>query len=142
MDLFDNALEERFGDYAPLAARMRPRTLDEIVGQRHLLAPGRALRALIESGELSSAVVWGPAGTGKTTLANVIATSVEAHFEPMSAVAAGVADVRKAVDQARDRLGQTGRRTVLFLDEIHRFNKAQQDVLLSLIHISEPTRPY
>jgi putative ATPase len=133
VDLFDNALEERFGDYAPLAARMRPRTLDEIVGQRHLLAPGRSLRALIESGELSSAVVWGPAGTGKTTLAHVIATSVDAHFEPMSAVAAGVADVRKAVDQARDRLGQTGRRTVLFLDEIHRFNKAQQDVLLPAV---------
>ncbi|MGH2786849.1 MAG: replication-associated recombination protein A [Actinomycetota bacterium] len=133
MDLFENSLEDRFGDYAPLAARMRPRTLDEIVGQEHLLGPRRALRALIESGELSSIVLWGAAGTGKTTLAHVIARSTDAHFEPMSAVAAGVADVRKHIQSARDRLAQGGRRTVLFLDEIHRFNKAQQDALLPAV---------
>jgi putative ATPase len=133
MDLFENSLEDRFGDYAPLAARMRPRTLDEIVGQEHLLGPRRALRALIESGELSSIVLWGAAGTGKTTLAHVIALSTDAHFEPMSAVAAGVADVRKQIQSARDRLAQRGRRTVLFLDEIHRFNKAQQDALLPAV---------
>jgi putative ATPase len=133
MDLFDNALEERFADYAPLAARMRPRTVDEVVGQEHLLAPGRGLRSLIESGDISSVVLWGPAGTGKTTLAHVIASSTEAHFEPMSAVAAGVADVRKVIQAARDRLGQQGQRTVLFLDEIHRFNKAQQDALLPAV---------
>ncbi|HWC14943.1 MAG TPA: replication-associated recombination protein A [Actinomycetota bacterium] len=133
MDLFDNALEERFDDYAPLAARMRPRDLDEIVGQQHVLGPGRALRALISSGDLSSIVLWGPAGTGKTTLAHVIARSTDAHFEPMSAVASGVADVRKAIEAARDRLAQQGTRTVLFLDEIHRFNKAQQDALLPAV---------
>ena len=133
MDLFSNALEERFDEYAPLAARMRPRTLDEVVGQQHVLGPRRALRSLIESGSLSSIVVWGPAGTGKTTLAYVIAATTEAHFEPMSAVTAGVADVRKAIAGAKDRLAQQGRRTVLFLDEIHRFNKAQQDALLPAV---------
>jgi putative ATPase len=133
VDLFENALEERFAEYAPLAARMRPRALDEVVGQRHLLAPGRALRALVESGELSSIVLWGPAGSGKTTLANVIAATTSAFFEPMSAVSAGVADVRKAIERARERLGQQGQRTVLFLDEIHRFNKAQQDALLPAV---------
>lgn len=133
MDLFENALEERFDEYAPLAARMRPRTLDEVVGQDHLLGQGRALGSLIRSGELSSIVLWGPAGTGKTTLAHVIAASTSAHFEPMSAVTAGVADVRKVIEAARDRLAQQGRRTVLFLDEIHRFNKAQQDALLPAV---------
>jgi putative ATPase len=133
MDLFDNALEERFADYAPLAARMRPRSLDEVVGQSHLLGPRRALRKLIEAGDLSSIVLWGPAGTGKTTLAHVIAESTSAHFEPMSAVTAGVADARKAIQAARDRLAQQGHRTVLFLDEIHRFNKSQQDVLLPAV---------
>ncbi|HET7483004.1 MAG TPA: replication-associated recombination protein A [Actinomycetota bacterium] len=133
MDLFDNALQERFDEYAPLAARMRPRTLDEVVGQKHVLGPGRALRSLIESGELSSIVLWGPAGSGKTTLAHVIARTTRAHFEPMSAVTSGVADVRKAIEAAKDRLAQQGDRTVLFLDEIHRFNKAQQDALLPAV---------
>lgn len=133
VDLFDNALEERFDEYAPLAARMRPRTLDEVVGQKHILGEGRALRALISSGDLSSIVLWGPAGTGKTTLANVIARSTEAHFEPMSAVTSGVADVRKAIEAARNRLAQQATRTVLFLDEIHRFNKSQQDALLPAV---------
>ena len=133
MDLFENALEERFDEYAPLAARMRPRTLDEVVGQDHILAPGRALRTLIEAGEPSSIVLWGPAGSGKTTLANVMARVTEAHFEPRSAVTAGVADVRKVIDAAKDRLAQQGRRTLLFLDEIHRFNKAQQDALLPAV---------
>ena len=133
MDLFDNALEERFDEYAPLAARMRPRTLDEVVGQGQILAPGRALRTLIESGDLSSIVLWGPAGTGKTTLAHVIANTTEANFVPMSAVTAGVKDVREQIEVAKDLLAQQGRRTVLFLDEIHRFNKAQQDALLPAV---------
>ena len=133
MDLFENALEERFDQYAPLAARMRPRDLDEVVGQQHVLGPRRALRALIESGDLSSAVLWGPAGSGKTTLAHVISRATKAHFEPMSAVTAGVADVRKAIAAAKERLAQQGTRTVLFLDEIHRFNKAQQDALLPAV---------
>ncbi|HEX2235689.1 MAG TPA: replication-associated recombination protein A [Actinomycetota bacterium] len=133
MDLFDASLESRFDDYAPLAARMRPRSLEEVAGQTHLLGPGRALRTLIESGELSSIILWGPAGSGKTTLANVIATATEARFEPMSAVTAGVADVRKVIAAARERLSHHGHRTVLFLDEIHRFNKAQQDALLPAV---------
>lgn len=133
MDLFENALEERFDEYAPLAARMRPRSLEEVVGQEPLLGAGKALGSLIRSGDLSSIVLWGPAGTGKTTLAHVIARTTSAHFEPMSAVTAGVADVRKAIEAARDRLAQQGRRTVLFLDEIHRFNKAQQDALLPAV---------
>ena len=133
MDLFDSSLEERFTDYAPLAARMRPRTLDEVVGQTHVLGPGRALRALIESGDLSSIILWGPAGSGKTTLAHVIAGTTDAHFEARSAVTAGVAEVRKVIDAARERLGQQGTKTLLFLDEIHRFNKAQQDALLPAV---------
>ncbi len=133
MDLFDASLADHFDDYAPLAARMRPRTLDEVAGQRHLLGPGRALRRLIESGGLSSIILWGPAGSGKTTLAGLVAGAAGAHFEPMSAVAAGVADVRKVIAAARDRLAQQNRRTVLFLDEIHRFNKAQQDALLPAV---------
>ncbi len=133
MDLFDSALEQRFDEYAPLAARMRPRSLDEIVGQRHLLGPGRALRRLIESGEPTSVVLWGPPGSGKTTLAHVIAAHADAHFEPMSAVTAGVKEVRAVIEAARDRLARHGRRTVLFLDEIHRFNKAQQDALLPAV---------
>ncbi|HEX3326757.1 MAG TPA: replication-associated recombination protein A [Actinomycetota bacterium] len=133
MDLFDNALEERFADYAPLAARMRPRALDEMVGQARLLGPGRALRALVESGEMSSIILWGPAGSGKTTIASIIAVTTEAEFIAMSAVTAGVADVRKAIADAKERLAQQGRRTVLFLDEIHRFNKAQQDALLPAV---------
>jgi putative ATPase len=133
VDLFDSSLEDRFSDYAPLAARMRPRSLDEVAGQHHLLGPGRALRALVASGEISSVILWGPAGSGKTTLAHIIAGSTGAHFDPMSAVTAGVADVRKAIAAARERLAQQGRKTLLFLDEIHRFNKAQQDALLPAV---------
>ncbi|HEX2239569.1 MAG TPA: replication-associated recombination protein A [Actinomycetota bacterium] len=133
MDLFEHQLEERFDQYAPLAARMRPRSVDEVVGQPHLLGPGKALRALIESGEITSIILWGPAGSGKTTLAHVIANATDAHFEPLSAVTAGVADVRKVIQQAKDRLAEQARRTVLFLDEIHRFNKAQQDALLPAV---------
>ena len=133
MDLFDSSLEQRFADYAPLAARMRPRTLEEIVGQRHVLGEGRALRALATSGDLSSIILWGPAGSGKTTLAHVIAGATDAHFEARSAVTANVAVVRKIIEAARDRLGQQGTKTLLFLDEIHRFNKAQQDALLPAV---------
>jgi putative ATPase len=109
---------------------MRPRTLDDIVGQRHLIGPGAPLRALIESDRLTSAILWGPPGTGKTTLASVIATSTEKHFVPLSAVTAGVKDVREVVDGARRLLGEQGRGTILFLDEVHRFNRSQQDALL------------
>jgi putative ATPase len=133
MDLFESSLESRFAEYAPLAARMRPRNLDEVVGQKHLLDKGRALRTLIESGDISSVILWGPAGSGKTTIANLVAETTDAEFEARSAVTAGVADVRKVIQEARDRLGERGRKTVLFLDEIHRFNKAQQDALLPAV---------
>jgi len=129
-DLFTAALNERLTSQAPLAARMRPRTLDEMVGQTHLLASGRPLRALIEADRLSSVILWGPPGTGKTTLAQVIAGTTHKAFIPMSAVTAGVKDVRDATAAARQHLAEQGRGTILFLDEVHRFNRSQQDALL------------
>jgi putative ATPase len=115
---------------APLAARMRPRSLDEFVGQSQLLEQGSVLRSLIEQDKLRSVMLVGPAGTGKTSLAILIARHTSAEFIQLSAVTAGVADVRRVVEEGRERLEATGRRTVLFIDEVHRFNKAQQDVLL------------
>ncbi len=114
----------------PLAARMRPRTLDEVVGQEHLLAPGRALRLSIERDAPPSMILWGPPGSGKTTLASVIAQTTQAYFVALSAVTAGVADLRRIVDDAAKLLRATGRRTILFIDEIHRFSKSQQDAIL------------
>jgi putative ATPase len=114
----------------PLAARMRPRTLDEVVGQRHLLEPGRVLRRSVEADQVGSMILWGPPGSGKTTLAAVIAATTRAHFVALSAVTAGVADLRRVVEDAEKLLRATGRRTILFIDEIHRFNKAQQDAIL------------
>ena len=114
----------------PLAARMRPRTLDEIVGQEHLLGPGRLLRRSIEGDAISSMILWGPPGSGKTTLADVIARVTHAHFVRLSAVSAGVADLRKVVEDARKLRQFSGQRTIMFIDEIHRFNKAQQDAIL------------
>jgi putative ATPase len=132
-DLFDAALNERLATQAPLAARMRPKTLDEIVGQRHLLGEGKPLRALIEADAISSLILWGPPGTGKTTLARVIANATEKGFIPLSAVSAGVKDVRDAIEQARKRLAEHGTGTIMFLDEVHRFNKSQQDALLPAV---------
>ncbi|MGH9195323.1 MAG: replication-associated recombination protein A [Acidimicrobiia bacterium] len=129
-DLFEHSLRERFDEYAPLAARMRPRTLDEFVGQEHLVGKGGPLRSLISSDRLSSMILFGPAGTGKTSLANIIAGLTGARFVELSAVNATVADLRKGIAEAKEALGANGRRTILFIDEVHRFNKAQQDALL------------
>lgn len=129
-DLFTAAVAERLRAQAPLAARMRPRRLEEVVGQRHLLAPGAALRRLIEADRISSTILWGPPGTGKTTLAEVIAHATQRHFERLSAVTAGVREVRAVIEAAEERLGQRGRGTIVFVDEIHRFSTSQQDALL------------
>ncbi|MGA2286678.1 MAG: replication-associated recombination protein A, partial [Dehalococcoidia bacterium] len=122
---------------APLAARMRPRTFDEFVGQEHLVGEDRLLRRLIESDQVPSMIFWGPPGSGKTTLARIIAAQTKSHFEPISAVTAGVGDLRRIVAEARDRHALYGQRSILFIDEIHRFNKAQQDVILP--HVEEGT---
>jgi putative ATPase len=129
-DLFAAKAEEAVQAGAPLAARMRPRTLDEFVGQAHVLGEGSALRSLIEADELRSVILWGPAGSGKTTLAQIVARATRSSFQELSATSAGVKDVRAVLAAARERLGAVGRRTILFIDEIHRFNKAQQDALL------------
>ncbi|MBC7983105.1 MAG: AAA family ATPase, partial [Candidatus Obscuribacterales bacterium] len=114
----------------PLAARLRPRLLADFVGQEHLLAPGKPLRRMLEGGALHSVILWGPPGTGKTTLARMVAEQCNAEFIALSAVMAGVKDIRAAVEQAQATRAASGRRTVLFLDEVHRFNKAQQDAFL------------
>lgn len=132
-DLFTEAARRRLAESAPLAARLRPRRLDEIVGQQHLVGPGAPLRRLIESDRLSSVVLWGPPGSGKTTLAEVIATTMNRHFVRLSAVTSGVKDVREAIAAALARLGSEGRATIVFVDEIHRFSTAQQDALLPAV---------
>ena len=132
-DLFSDAARERVAEIAPLAQRMRPRTLDEFVGQTHILSEGSALRLAIEQDRLGSAVLYGPPGSGKTTLARIVANRTGAVFEELSAVSATVAQVREVLARARERLGANGERTILFLDEIHRFNKAQQDALLPAV---------
>ena len=129
-DLFAAAAAEQQAQRAPLADRLRPHRLDDIVGQEHLLGSGRPLRSLIESDTLGSVIFWGPPGTGKTTLAKVIARTTERVFESLSAVSASVKDVREVLKRAEERLGQHGQGTILFLDEVHRFNKSQQDALL------------
>jgi putative ATPase len=131
MDLFGHAMQERMKSEAPLAERMRPRNMDEFVGQEHITAPGRLLRRAIEADRLfSSILLYGPPGTGKTTLARIVANHTKAHFENISAVLAGVPELRKIIDAASDRRKQQNQRTLLFVDEVHRWNKAQQDALL------------
>ena len=128
--LFEAAAAERLAARAPLADRLRPTRLDEIVGQPHLLGSGAPLRALIETDRLSSVILWGPPGTGKTTIARLIARATAKEYEQLSAVSAGVKDVREVLERAQRRLGEHDKGTILFLDEVHRFNKAQQDALL------------
>jgi putative ATPase len=138
MDLFAHARREEIAREAPLAARMRPRTLEEFVGQEEIVGPGKLLRRAIETDRLfSSIILWGPPGTGKTTLAMIISNITKSHFETLSAVMAGVADIRRIVAESKERRSFYGQRTILLVDEIHRFNKAQQDALLP--HVEEGT---
>jgi putative ATPase len=133
MDLFDKRAQEQLSKEAPLAARMRPHTLDEFVGQEQIVGKGRAFRAAIESGRLPSIIFWGPPGSGKTTLAFIIAGMTSSFFAPISAVSAGVADLRRIVEEAKERRKMQGQRTILLIDEIHRFNKSQQDAILPYV---------
>lgn len=137
MDLFEAHKAAQLNSRAPLATRMRPQSLDELVGQEHVIGQGTLLRKAIEADRLSSLILWGPPGAGKTTTARIIANTTRAHFVSVSAVTSGVADLRKAIKEASDRLGMNGIRTVLFIDEIHRFNKAQQDAILP--HVEDGT---
>jgi putative ATPase len=130
MDLFDAQNAKDLACRAPLAERLRPKTLREVVGQDHLTAPGGPLRTAVEKGRVGAIIFWGPPGTGKTTLARVLASQIEGEFVPLSAVTSGVKEVRTSLRAARERLKYEGRPTILFVDEVHRFNKAQQDVLL------------
>jgi putative ATPase len=129
-DLFDAARADNLRKALPLAARMRPRNLDEFVGQEHFLGPGKLLRRLLQADRLGSVIFYGPPGTGKTSLAHVIANQTRCRFRPLNAAAAGVKEVREALEEARSELEAGGPRTILFVDELHRFNRAQQDVLL------------
>jgi len=137
MDLFEANRRRQLDAVAPLATRMRPRTLDELVGQERVVGPNTLLRKAIEADRLSSLVLWGPPGSGKTTLAQIIATTTRAAFAAVSAATSGVADLRRAITDARERLGMHAQRTVLFIDEIHRFNKSQQDAILP--HVEDGT---
>jgi len=132
-DMFEKQFEELKKKEAPLAARMRPFTLREFVGQDHLVGEGRVLRKAIDSGQLPSMILWGPPGSGKTTLAFIIANTTSSHFSSVSAVTAGVADLRAIISEAKERRGLHQQKTILFIDEIHRFNKAQQDAVLPYV---------
>ena len=132
-DLFSEAAAERSAANAPLPQRVRPRTLDELVGQQHVLGPGTALRRAIEEGRAPSMILHGPPGVGKTTIARIVAEATDAIFEELSAVSARVDDVRGVIARATDRLGGNGVRTLLFIDEIHRFDKRQQDSVLHAV---------
>lgn len=137
MTLFEHHQRQQLQKVAPLATRMRPRVFADLVGQDGIVGPGKALRLSIEADRVPSMIIWGPPGSGKTTLALIVANTTHAHFEQLSAVTSGVADLRRIANEARDRLGLYNQRTVLFVDEIHRFNKGQQDVVLP--HVEDGT---
>ena len=137
MTLFEHRKQEIQDRIAPLATRMRPQSLNDYVGQKHILTPGKVLRRAIDEDRLPSMILWGPPGSGKTTLARLVAGETNSHFEQLSAVTSGVKDVRGVIAAASDRLGQTGHKTILFIDEIHRFSKSQQDALLP--HVEDGT---
>jgi putative ATPase len=133
MDMFERKFEEQMKQEAPLAARMRPATFDDFVGQEHLAGEERVLRKAIEAGQLPSIILWGPPGSGKTSLAYIISNATNSHFSPISAVSAGVADLRRIIEEAKERRKLYNRKSILFIDEIHRFNKAQQDAVLPFV---------
>ena len=133
MDLFDMARERTLVKDAPLAARMRPETIDEVVGQKHIIGEGKLLYRAIKADKLGSLIFYGPPGTGKTTLAKVIANTTKSNFRQLNATIAGKKDIQDVVAEAKDNLGMSMKKTILFIDEIHRFNKAQQDALLPYV---------
>ncbi len=133
MTLFEHQATRQIKTNAPLASRIRPANFDELAGQDHIIGPNRVLRKSIEVDQIPSMILWGPPGSGKTTLANLIANTTKCHFESISAVGSGVSDLRGAVTAAQERIGMHGQRTILFIDEIHRFNKSQQDVILPYV---------
>ena len=137
MDLFDHKITSTFNKSAPLAARMRPRDFSDFIGQEHVIGENTPLRQSLEVGGIPSFILWGPPGTGKTSLAKIVATSSGYHFQMLSAVTVGVSELRASIKQARERLGMESQRTILFIDEIHRFNKSQQDVILP--HVEDGT---
>ena len=137
MNMFDFEANRNLSNNAPLAARMRPTNLDDIVGQAHLTGKNSPLRRSIDAGRIPSFILWGPPGTGKTSLANLITSTSNFHLEKISAVTSGVSELRKLIAESKSRLGMSGQRTALFIDEIHRFNKAQQDAILP--HVEDGT---
>jgi len=137
VDLFDHKIANSLNKSAPLAARMRPRDFSDFVGQDHVIGKNTPLRQSLEAGRVPSFILWGPPGTGKTSLANIVAKSTGYYFQMLSAVTVGVAELRSSINEARERLGMESQRTILFIDEIHRFNKSQQDVILP--HVEDGT---
>jgi len=127
MDLFSYSMEKRLKKEAPLAVRMRPRNLDEFVGQEQIIGPGKFLRRAIEEDKLGSIILYGPPGSGKTALAHVISNTTSANFVQINAVTSGIGEIKEIIETAKRDLGMYGKKTILFIDEIHRFNKAQQD---------------